>query len=103
MAFDVLSAVRLFKTRKDMLPGLHPRDEYITARVNAVVNELERTGIHLTDSMDDMLLVVDMAVWRYNNRDHAGSVPDWLRVRRRERWLQDRAINEKAAEGAETE
>lgn len=100
MAFDVLSAVRLFKTRKDMLQGLNPRDDYITARIKAVCSELESTGIHLVNSPEDTMLVVDMAVWQYNNRDHAGGMPEWLRLRRRERWLNDRAINERAAEEA---
>lgn len=103
MAFDVNQALLMMKQRKDMLTGIYQRDDYMLLRIKAAVNELKRKGIHLTDSVDDLMLVVDMAVWQYNNRDHAGSVPDWLRVRRRERWLQDRAIHEKTAEGAETE
>ena len=29
-------------------------------------------------------------VWQYQNRDSAGSMPDWLRLRRRERWLREK-------------
>ena len=35
----------------------------------------------------DLMLVVDSAVWAYQNRDKPGGMPDWLRLRRRERWI----------------
>lgn len=95
MAFDVNVALLLVKQRKDMLTGINQRDDYMMMRIKAVVSELERTGIHLTDSIDDLLLVVDMAVWQYNNRDQSGAEPEWLRQRRRERWLADRSRNPK--------
>lgn len=91
MAFDHNQALKLMKQRKDMLPGLTQRDEYMTARIKAVCAELKRKGIHLTDSVDDLMLVVDMAVWQYNNRDQSGAEPEWLRCRIRERWLSDRS------------
>ena len=40
------------------------------------------------------MLCVDYVVWQYQNRDAAGAMPDWLRLRRRERWLQQRAGEE---------
>ena len=52
--------------------------------------ELEGTGISLTCSADDMMLLVDYTVWQYQNRDSAGAMPDWLRLRRRERWLREK-------------
>lgn len=62
-------------------------DAYLAARITAAVEQLEGIGITLTDSTDDLMLVTDMAVWQYQNRDNPGAMPDWLRLRRRERWL----------------
>ena len=92
MAFDVNQALLLMKQRKDMLTGITQRDDYMTARIRAACAELERKGIHLTDSVDDLMLVVDMAVWQYNNRDQTGAEPEWLRHMIRERWLSDRSL-----------
>jgi len=35
------------------------------------------------------MLVVDYTCWAYANRDANTGMPDWLRLRRRERWLQE--------------
>ena len=43
----------------------------------------------MTESADDMMLLVDYTVWQYQNRDKPGDMPDWLRLDRRERWLAD--------------
>ena len=40
---------------------------------------------------DDLMLVVDMAVYQYQNRDSNAGMPEWLRLRRRERWLKEGA------------
>ena len=98
MPIDIQMAVLMVKQRKDMLTGIHQRDEYITARVKSTVSELENTGIHLVDTPDDLMLVVDMTVWQYNNRDQGGAMPEWLRLRRRERWMKDRKINDDFSE-----
>ena len=93
MAFNVEQALLSMKQRKDMMTGITQRDDYMTMRIKAVVAELERKGIHLTDSIDDLMLVVDMAVWQYNNRDQSGAEPEWLRHRIRERWLSDASLH----------
>lgn len=94
MAINVETAVALAKQRKDMMPGISQRDEYIEMRVKSVISELEGKGIHLVDTESDLMLVVDMAVWQYNNRDNMDAQPMWLTLARRERWLNDRKINE---------
>lgn len=66
-------------------------DAYLAARITAAVEQLEGIGITLTDSTDDLMLVTDLAVWQYQNRDSPGAMPDWLRLRRRERWLNNHA------------
>ena len=35
------------------------------------------------------MLVVDYAVEQYQSRDKPGGLPDWLRLRRRERWVRE--------------
>lgn len=32
----------------------------------------------------------DVTVWQHQNRDKPGAMPEWLRLRRRERWLSQR-------------
>ncbi len=94
MAINMETAVSMFKQRKDMLTGITQRDEYIDMRIKAVISELESKGIHLVNTESDLMLVVDMAVWQYNNRDNMAAQPMWLTLARRERWLNDRKINE---------
>lgn len=88
MCFDVTVALQMVKARLNRLPEDTSLDEYLTMRLEAVVQEYKELGIQLdpTSTYDTMLLV-DEAVWQYQNRDKAAGMPDWLRLRRRERWL----------------
>lgn len=81
------TALCLVKSRLNRMAADTSLDDYFRQRIAAAVAELEGTGISLTDSADDLMLVVDYTVWQYQNRDSAGGMPDWLRLRRRERWL----------------
>ena len=85
---DVTAVLGMVKARLNRLQTDTTLDEYLTARITAAIQELESTGIHLKDTMEDMMLVVDMTVWQYQNRDKDTGMPDWLRLRRRERWIQ---------------
>lgn len=87
-AVDNTQALSLVKTRLNRLPSDTTLDGYLTARIMAAEQALEATGIVLTASVADLMLVVDYTVWEYQNRDKPGSMPDWLRLRRRERWVQ---------------
>ncbi len=84
---NTTTALALVKSRLNRLPGDTTLDDYLTARINGAISELEGTGIRLTDTPDDLMLVVDYTVYQYQNRDKPGGMPDWLRLRRRERWL----------------
>ena len=90
MAVNTQMALRLVKQRLNRLEGDTSLDDLLAARIDAAVAEIEATGIRLTESMDDMMLAVDMAVWQYQCRDQQTGMPDWLRARRRERWLRER-------------
>jgi len=81
------TALGLVKSRLNRMAADTSLDDYFRQRIAAAVAELEGTGISLTGSPDDLMLVVDYTVWQYKNRDSAGSMPEWLRLRRRERWL----------------
>lgn len=87
-AVDIQTALKLMKTRLNRLANDTSLDEYFIARLNAAEGELQATGIVLMDTTEDLLLLVDYAVWQYQNRDNPGSMPEWLRLRRRERWVQ---------------
>ena len=87
MAVNYETALGLVKARLNRLQSDTTLDEYLTARITAAENELAATGIELDDSQGDLMLLVDMTVWQYQNRDNGGGMPDWLRLRRRERWL----------------
>lgn len=91
MAVETAQALTLVKSRLNRLQTDSTLDEYLSARIDAAKDELEATGITLTDSTADLMLVVDYTVWAYSNRDKPASMPDWLRLRRRERWLQEGA------------
>ena len=87
-AVDNTQALSLVKARLNRLPSDTTLDTYLTARIMAAEQAIEATGIVLTTSVADLMLVVDYTVWEYQNRDKPGSMPDWLRLRRRERWVQ---------------
>ena len=84
---DKLMALQLVKTRLNRAQADTTLDEYLVARINAAEDELRGTGIDLGESAEDLMLVVDLTVWEYQNRDKDTGLPDWLRLRRRERWL----------------
>lgn len=83
------TALGLVKARLNRLAGDTSLDTYLQARISAAVKSLEDTGITLTDNQEDLMLVVDVAVWQYQNRDKPGSMPEWLRLERRERWFRE--------------
>lgn len=89
MAINTAQALALVKTRLNRLQSDTTLDNYLTARIDGAAAELEAIGIHLADTADDLLLLVDYTVWQYQNRDTPGSMPEWLRLRRRERWIRE--------------
>lgn len=84
---DLLMALNLVKTRLDRIHVNEQTEEYLRIRIEAAVQELKKNGITLTDSTDDLVLLVDFTVWEYQNRDKPGGKPEWLRQRLRDRFL----------------
>lgn len=83
------TALGLVKARLNRLAGDTSLDTYFQARISAAAQNLESTGIILTDSQEDLMLLVDYTVWEYQNRDRPGAMPLWLRLKRRERWIRE--------------
>lgn len=94
MAINMETAMLMVKQRKDMMPGISQRDDYIEMRIKAAIEGLANDGIHLVDNAADLMFLVDCVVWQYNNRDKPGAPPEWLTESRRIRWMNDRKINE---------
>ena len=90
-AVNESTALELVKARLNRLPGDTSLDSYLQSRVYAAMEYLEGIGIQLTESQEDLMLVVDLAVWQYQNRDKPGAMPEWLRLQRRERWIRTEA------------
>lgn len=80
-------ALALMKTRLNRTPGETALDDYLMARLEAAEQTFAKEGIKLGDSMNDVLLLVDKAVFDYQNRDKQQGEPDWLRAKRRGRWM----------------
>ena len=96
MAYNPTLALNLVKDRLNRMRVATADDEYLKTRIDAAAKRLEKNGIHLMDTTDDLMLLVDMTVWEYQNRDKMTGMPEWLRMVRRERFLADRRAHEEA-------
>lgn len=94
---DRTTVLALVKSRMNRLQSDTSLDSYLLTLIDAAEEELKRTGITLREeSADDAFLLINLAVWRYQNRDSTGTMPPWLAQYRRERWLAERAVHEDA-------
>ena len=90
LATFVASAQQLLMQRLDRLSVPVEKARYFEMRVRQSIAELERQGIKVSDtSVDDLMLVVDLAAWNHANRDKPGEQPTWLRTKIRGRWVND--------------
>lgn len=89
MALNLAHALRMVKVRLNRLADDHTLDEYLLLRLAAKEQETRGAGIRL--DMNDprhLMYLVDETVFDYQSRDKPGSRPEWLRLARRELWLQ---------------
>lgn len=77
------SLVTLVKQREGILNSV--QDDYMKAIVEGVIGELEKQhGIRVDlNDMDIFMLIVDMASYRYSNRDSIETFPRHLEYRLR--------------------
>ena len=87
-AIDTTAALAMVKARLNRLPEDTTLDDYLEARIDGAIDALEATGIVLTPSAEDLMLVVDYSVFEYQSRDKQGGMPEWLKRRVRFRWVQ---------------
>lgn len=86
---ELATALDMVKKRLNRLDN--NLDSYLTARTRAAYDTLIGWGIHPDLTVwGDMMTLVDLTVWQYSNRDAVGGMPEWLRKRRNDRWLQER-------------
>ena len=92
MAYEPTTTLALVKARLNRLASDTALDEYLTKRIESAVAELKRSGITLDAAQpDDVMFCSDYVVWQYQCRDANSGMPEWLRLRRRERWLNEHA------------
>lgn len=95
MAYTELTVLGIVKARLNRLASDTSIDNYLKQRIAAADKELERTGIRLeADDPDDQMFLADLVAYQHNNRDKPGGMPEWMRLKRRERWLQQRQRDE---------
>lgn len=96
MAYNETTALSLLMGRLDR-PGVAtpaPLTEYWTSALRAAAAELTKKGILLQDTVDDSMLVANLAADTLLSRDRTTGRPVWLTLAIRERWLQERPVTE---------
>ena len=96
MAYNETTALALLMGRLDR-PGVAtpaPLTEYWTSALRAAAAELTKKGILLQDTVDDNMLVANLAADNLLSRDRTTGRPVWLTLAIRERWLQERPVAE---------
>ena len=85
--YDAATALQLVMARLNMLAATPGMQLYLAERIKAAAQELQRDGITLNGSAADTMLLVDLTVWEYSNRDKHTGRPEWLVWRIRDRWI----------------
>ena len=92
MAYNQETSLSILKARMDRAGVTCPPalEAYWTQRNQAAAAELTHKGIELADTVEDNMLVADVAAETLLNRDKQTGRPEWIRLAIRERWLQER-------------
>ena len=96
MAYNESTALALLMGRMDRagVATPAPLTEYWTSALRAAAAELTNKGIILQDTVEDSLLVANLAADNLVSRDRTTGRPLWLTLAIRERWLQERRESE---------
>ena len=89
--YDAQTALSLLKSRLNRLEEDTSLNVTLTTRIEEAAEELEHIGIALQNDTRDLMLIVDYAAWKYQNRDKTGEMPAWLKRERFERWMESGA------------
>jgi hypothetical protein len=85
VAYNEATVLGIVKARLNRLDTA--LDSYLTTRIQAAAGELALKGIALEDIPEDSVLLADYVAWQHQGRDKPGGMPEWLRLRIRERWF----------------
>lgn len=69
----------LLKADLDLLSVPKEREAYLTQQIEAAKSMIQREGITLTDSPEDIQLVVMYAAWLYRKRNTGEGMPRMIR------------------------
>lgn len=69
----------LLKADLDLLTVPKEREAYLTQQIEAAKSMIQREGITLTDSPEDIQLVVMYAAWLYRKRNTGEGMPRMIR------------------------
>lgn len=98
MAYSETTALALLMGRLDR-PGVAtpaPLTEYWISALSAAAAELTKKGILLQDTVEDSMLVANLAADNLICRDRTTGRPAWLTLAIRERWLQERQASDES-------
>lgn len=81
-------ALPLMKARLNRVQTDTSMDPLFSAVLEAAEAEISKeSGALIEESPDDLMLLVDAAVWNYQSRDKSTGMPEWLRYKRRQRFM----------------
>lgn len=95
MAYTEETVLGIVKARLNRLAADTSLDAYLKQRIKAADGEISSKGISLAaEDTADSVLLADYVAWQHQSRDKPGGMPDWLKLRIRERWFaQERDTN----------
>ncbi len=94
MAYNETTSLLLLMGRMDRagVATPAPLTEYWSSAIRAAAAELTNKGIVLQDTVEDSMLVANLAADNLMSRDRTTGRPEWLTLAIRERWLQERSV-----------
>lgn len=84
----------LLKADLDLLSVPKEREAYLTQQIEAAKSMIQREGITLTDSPEDIQLVVMYAAWLYRKRNTGEGMPRMIRYALNNRVISQRGQGE---------
>lgn len=76
---DNKTLLALLKADLDLLSVPKEREAYLTQQIEAAKSMIQREGITLTDTPEDIQLVVMYAAWLYRKRNTGEGMPRMIR------------------------
>lgn len=84
----------LLKADLDLLSVPKEREAYLTQQIEAAKSMIQREGITLTDTPEDIQLVVMYAAWLYRKRNTGEGMPRMIRYALNNRVISQRGQGE---------